>query len=176
MADIEPFNIYTGNTTSAAIDLLTPLLHGVTIYSTVICTNNAGLYTVAHSDGVKVLIDPPFSSQAFLRVSSSNLTHYKSLSGFLPTTDLVFYWGGFQEPSGAPLAYEVRFVEEDGVVSNWTSVGHAHSLTLMDLPLEINVTHTIEVRAVNLAGVASDPLGRNFTIAPSPPEIATSGN
>ena len=88
---------------------------------------------------------------------------------------MTLYWGGFEELSGAPLVYEVRLLEEGSVASNWTNLGHAYSLTLIDLPFEINVTHTVEVRAVNLAGVLSDSLARNFTIVPYPPEIAMSG-
>ena len=137
--------------------------------------NNAGLFTVAHSDGVTVLTEPPLSSDAFLRISTSNLTHYESLSGFLPSSDVTLYWGGFEESSRAPLIYEVRLLEEGGVATNWTNLGHAFSLTLPDLPFEVNVTHAVEVRAVNLAGIPSDPLARNFTVVPSPPEIATSG-
>ena len=155
---------------------MTPLPHGLTVYSTVICINNAGLFAIAYSDGITVLTDPPLTSSAFLRLSTSNLTQFESLSGFLPSSDVTVFWGGFQESSGTPLVYEVRLIEEGGgVATNWTNVGHTYSLTLMDLPFEVNATHTVELRAANLAGVSSNSLARNFTIVPYPPEIATSG-
>ena len=175
MANVEPFNIYPGNATSATIDLLTPLPHGFTVYSTLICVNNAGHFTVACSDGVTVLTNPPLSDGAFLLVSSPNLTQYESRDGFLPSPDISLLWGGFRESSGAPLAYQVRMTTEGGVVGNWTSVGHVYSLTLSDLPLEMNATHVVEVRAVNLAGLPSNPVAGNVTIIDAPPYIAESG-
>ena len=94
----------------------------------------------------------------------------------MPSFDVTLNWGGFLESSGAPLVYEVRLIEEGGgVATNWTNLGHAYSLSLMDLSFEVNATHTVEVRAVNLAGVPSDPLVRNFTIVPYPPQIAATG-
>ena len=127
-----------------------------------------------------MLSDAPLTtSDAFLQISTPNLTQFESRDGFLPSSAVTLSWGGFQESSGAPLVYEVRFVEEGGggggVATNWTSLGHAYSLTLTDLPFEVNSTHTAEVRAVNLAGVPSNPLVKNFTIVPYPPQIETTG-
>lgn len=94
----------------------------------------------------------------------------------MPSSDVTLNWGRFLESSGAPLVYEVRLIEEGGgMATNWTNLGHAYSLSLMDLSFEVNATHTVEVRAVNLAGVPSDPLARNFTIVPYPPQIAATG-
>ena len=127
-----------------------------------------------------MLSDAPLAtSDAFLQISTPNLTQFESRDGFLPSSAVTLSWGGFREPSGAPLVYEVRFTEEggggEGVATNWTSLGHAYSLTLMDLPFEVNSTHTAEVRAVNLAGVPSDPLVKNFTVVPYPPQIEATG-
>ena len=148
------------------------------MYSTIVCINNAGLFSLAHSDGVTVLTDAPLTtSNAFLQISTPNLTQFESLEGFLPSSDVTLSWGGFQESSGAPLVYEVRLVEEGGggVATNWTNLGHVYSLTLTELPFEVNSTYTAEVRAVNLAGVPSEPLARNFTIVPYPPQIEITG-
>ena len=151
------------------------------MYSTVVCVNSAGLFSLAHSDGVTVLSDAPLAtSNAFLQISTPNLTQFESQGGFLPSSAVTLSWGGFRESSGAPLVYEVRFVEEGGgggggVATNWTTLGHAYSLALTDLPFEVNSTHTVEVRAVNLAGVPSDPLVKNFTVVPYPPQIEITG-
>ena len=173
--DIEPFTIFPGSATSATVDLLTPLPHGLTVYSTLICINNAGLHSVAYSDGVTVLTSPPLARDAFFYITSTNLTRHESRGGFLPSSDAMLRWGGFVEPSGAPLAYEVRLTEAGSAAGNWTNVGHTYSLTLSDLSLEVNVTHVAEVRAVNLAGLASDLLMENFTIVASPPQVAAPG-
>lgn len=125
-----------------------------------------------------MLTDAPLTtSNAFLQISTPNLTQFESLEGFLPSSDVTLSWGGFQESSGAPLVYEVRLVEEGGggVATNWTNLGHVYSLTLTELPFEVNSTYTAEVRAVNLAGVPSEPLARNFTIVPYPPQIEITG-
>lgn len=172
--DIEPFNIFPGNATSSTIDLLTPLPNGFTVYSTLICINNAGHHTITYSDGVTILTTPPTSQNAFLFISAPNLTQYDSQAGFIPSSEATFRWGGFEELAGAPLAYEVRL---GGVGNNWTNVGHIYSLTLADLPLEIfNVTHVVEVRAVNLAGLTSDSMEKNFTIVNVPPQVTSPGN
>ena len=171
MANIEPFNVYPGDATMATVDLLTPLPHGFTVYSTLICINNAGHYTVAYSDGVTILTEPPLSNGAFLLVSSPNLTQFESRDGFLPSSEVSLRWGGFREPSGAPLAYQVRITPEGGVVGNWSNVGHVYSLTLADLPLEVNATHLVEVRAVNLAGLPSNSLMENITIVDTLPYV-----
>ena len=147
------------------------------MYSTVVCVSHAGLFSLAHSDGVTVLSDAPFAaSDAFLQISTPNLTQFESQGGFLPSSAVTLSWGGFRESSGAPLVYEVRFVEEGGgVATNWTNLGHTYSLALTDLPFEVNSTHTAEVRAVNLAGVPSDPLVKNVTVVPYPPQIEITG-
>ena len=175
LIDIEPFNIFPGDATSATVDLPTPLSHGFSVFSTVICINNAGRQTVAYSDGVTILTDPPLSRDAFLLISTSNLTQYESRDGFLPSSDVTLIWGGFEEPSGEPLTYEVRLIEAGGAVSNWTNVGHTYSLMFSDLPFETNFSHMVQLRAVNLAGLESDSLTSNFTIVTSSPEVATSG-
>lgn len=174
LEDVEPFNIFPGSATSSAVDLLTPLSHGSTVYSTLICVNNAGRHTVAYSDGITILTTPPTSQNAFLLISAPNFTQYEPQGGFLPSSDVIFHWGGFKELVGAPLAYEVRL---GGVSGNWTNVGHIYSLTLTDLPLDsFNVTYVVEVRAVNLAGLTSDSLEENFTIITVPPLVTSPGN
>ena len=135
-----------------------------------ICISNSGYHIAGYSDGVTVLTDPPLSHNAFLLVSTSSLTQFESRDGFLPSSDVTLYWGGFEESSGAPLAFEVWLLE-GGVAGNWTNVGHIYSLTLADLSLEVNTTHTVELRAINLAGLPSNSLARNFTIVSSPPEF-----
>ena len=144
------------------------LAHGATIYATVVCTNGAGLRTTASSNGVTILTDPPLHANAFGRTSSPVLTEYEPRGGYIPTNDTILMWDGFVEEAGTPLTYEVRVIES-GVPQQWNSVGFAKMLTLSDLQLPENVPHTIEVRAVNLAGLASQPLTMNVTIGSTPP-------
>ena len=72
------------------------------------------------------------------------------------------------ETAGSPLTYEVR-VTESGIPQGWNDVEFAKMLILGGLHLPENVPLTVEVRAVNLAGVASQSLAVNVTMVSTPP-------
>ena len=172
--DIQSFMILPpSNTSASSSDLTNSLTDGQTVFSTVICTNGAGLQTTSHSDGVTILRNPPISigSNVFAFVSSPELTQFESRNGYISSSSLVFTWGGFIQIPPTPLTYEVRLVEE-GVSGNWTDVGCSKSITFSDLQqLSHNVSgHAVQVRAVNPAGLSSEPLIRNFTIVPTHPQ------
>lgn len=150
------------------------MTHGITAYSTVLCTNGAGLQLTAYSDGVTILLDPPSNTSAFAYLSSPTLTKYEVLRlaagdpTYIPSRDLVFRWGGFSDPAGVPLTYEVR-VSNSSATQEWNGLRFTNMLTLSDLSLPEEVLHTIGVRALNLAGVPSASLALDFVIATSPP-------
>lgn len=156
----------SSNSTGTTPDLR--LAHGTTVYTTVVCTNGAGLRTTTSSNGVTILTEPPLHANAFGRTSSPVLTDYEPRGGYVPTNDTILMWDRFIERAGTPLTYEVRVIES-GVPQQWNSVGFAKMLTLSELQLPENVPHTIEVRAVNLAGLASQSLTMNVTIVSTPP-------
>ena len=170
--DLQYYVVTPSNITS--VDLSSTVVHGTTAYSTVLCTNRAGLQLTAYSDGATILLDPPSNTSAFGYLTSPALTKYEvlRLTGsdptYIPSRDLVFRWGGFSDPAGVPLTYEVR-VSNSSVAQEWNDLRFANTLTLSDLLLPENVLHTIEVRAVNLAGVPSMSLAVDFVIATSPP-------
>lgn len=158
--------------TTASSDLSPSLQHGVRVYSTVTCSNRGGLTSTAYSDGVTILYEPPSSDNASLSISSPIFTAYAPLQGYMPSPDTTLRWDGFAESAGTALAYEVRVLEEGPVgLGNWTSVSSAKMLTLRDLDLAENATtHNIEIRAVNLGGVVSDPIRASFAIISTSPE------
>ena len=164
-SDIQSF-VVSSNSSGTTSDL--QLAHGTTIYTTVVCTNGAGLHTTAFSNGVTILTEPPLHANAFGRISSPVLTDYEPRGGYVSTNDTILMWDRFVERAGTPLTYEVR-VTESGIPQQWNSVSFAKMLTLSELQLPENVPHTIEVRAVNLAGLASQPLAMNVTIVSTPP-------
>jgi len=167
LTDVQSYTV-TSSLNGTTSDLSGTLVHGARVYTTVVCTNKAGLYTTAYSDGVTILTDPPLHSSAYGDISSPDLTVYEPLDGYIPSDDLIFTWDGFIETAGSPLTYEVR-VTGSGIPQEWNDVGFAKMLILGGLHLPENVSHTLEVRAVNLAGVASESRTENFTIVSTSP-------
>ncbi len=168
-ANIQGYSITT-NSSGSSDDLISSLIvHGTAVYSTVVCTNRAGLSSASYSNGLTLLLEPPSSFGAFVYISSPNFTKYESQGGYIPTDDLILTWGGFTEAAQAPLLYEVR-VNESGLGGEWNNVGFARMLVLSELELSENTSHSIEVRAVNYAGVSSAPVQRDFVILSSPPQ------
>ena len=152
-------------------DLSSSLSHGTTVYSTVICSNGGELTSSAHTDGVTVVYQAPSSEGAYMSITSPSHIQYPSRHGYLPTAALAVRWDGFAESASTPLEYEVGLLEEGSTSHvNWTNLSTAKMLSLSDLELAENVTHMIRVRAVNLGGVASDPVATNFSISSSPPQ------
>ena len=129
------------------------------------------MYSTAYSDGVTVLTQPPSHSEAFAYISSHLLTAtYAAENGYLPTDDVLFTWGGFEDNSSSPLFYEVRITEAgSGTRGPWNDVRYAQTLSLRVANLTQDVAHTIEVRAVNFALQASQSIAREFTIVTNPP-------
>lgn len=169
LSDIYGYQISTASNGSSPD--LSPVAHGTTLYSSVVCLNGAGMYSSAHSDGVTILTRPPSHAGAFAYVSSSLLSaKYAAAEGYLPTDALVFTWGGFEDNSSTPLSYEVRITEAaSGAPGPWNDVGRAQTLHLSELNLTEGSSHTIEVRAVNSAQQPSQSIAREFTIDTSPP-------
>lgn len=150
-------------------NLTSSLPHGTTLYSTVVCTNGAGLSTWLHSDGLTLLSLPPTSTNVTLLTFGATYTAYDVRRGFVPGNAGVLSWTGFLEPAGTPLQYEVSCDQSGGVSGGWTSVGFATQVTLSRLNLTEGVASLVRVRAVNLAGLASVPVQLLLTMLPNPP-------
>ena len=150
-------------------DLSDSVLHGTTVYSTVVCSNEGALTTSATTDGLTILTQQPHGEEAVVRVASPTFTQYRPQQGYLPTAAITIYWDGFVEPAKTALEYEVRVLEGGVEQTNWTSLSSAKMLTLSELELAENMTHQIQIRASNLADMKSEPINMNFAIVSSPP-------
>lgn len=169
MQQFLPIPILTPQNTTATSDL--SLRHGARVYSTVVCSNKGGLVSTATTDGLTILYEPPNSTDAYVSITSPAYTQFSPQQGYVPTLAATIRWDGFAESAGTPLEYEVRVLE--GVVgqANWTGVSFAKMVSIFDLDLSQNVTsHMIEIRAVNLGGVVSDPIRTSIAIISSAPE------
>ena len=154
--------------TTGGSSLTSSLPHGTTVYSSVVCTNGAGLSTWLHSDGLTLLSLPPTSTNVTLLTLSAAYTAYDVRRGFVPSNGSVLTWTGFVEPAGTPLRYEVSGGGVGGG-GGWMSVGFATQVTLSELNLTEGVASLVQVRAVNLAGLASVPVQVLLTMLPNPP-------
>lgn len=170
MQQFLPIPILTPQDTTATFNL--SLQHGARVYSTMMCSNKGGLISTATTDGLTVLYEPPSNTYALVSITSPVYTQFRPQQGYIPTSAATIRWDGFAESAGTPLEYEVRILE-GGVTgqTNWTSVSAAKMLTLYDLDLTENTTsHIIEIRAVNLGGVVSEPIRTSIAIVSSIPE------
>ncbi len=147
------------------------LEHGNKVYSTVVCSNKGGLTISATTDGLTILNEPPSNENAIAMVTSPTYTTYASREGYVSDDMLTVKWVGFAESAGTGLEYEIRLLEEgeeSGVM--WVSVGSATMLSIDQLQVSENITgHVIEIRAVNLGGVVSEPISLNFSLVSTPP-------
>ena len=83
-SDVQGYSLAL-TTSGQSADLSSLLPHGTMVYSTVVCTNGAGLSTQVTSDGLTILVLPPTSSSITLLTSTSLYTVYDVQQGFLPS-------------------------------------------------------------------------------------------
>jgi hypothetical protein len=175
--DIQGYRTVSGGWLNASRSGLS-LSHGQRVYVQVVCTNGAGLSSLAVSDGVTILIIPPSSAAAALTVSATVPGEYEAEPNVLPQTDtLRLSWSGFVD-GGSLLVYQVK-VTGTGIFSNdseasWTDVGHVKETLIAGLQLQDQASYTAHVRAVSLAGLVSEPVKRTFSIISRRP--ADTGN
>lgn len=159
------------NTTSMTADLSAVLRHGDTAYSTLVCVNKGGLSSSLTSNGVTVLLEAPSSDHAHIFISSPQYSAYAPRQGFVMSPYLTVGWDGFVDPASTPLLYEGRVLENRvSDSSNWTLLSSTKFMIVSDLSLtEYPARHTIQVRAVNMAGDYSAVVQTDFSILSSSP-------
>ena len=145
---------------------LPPVPHGTLVVTTVTCRNGAGLQSTFSSNGVAILQTPPTNQSAYLAVSSPFTTEYGSHDSHVPSTNVTLRWGGFAEPAGNPLHYEVCLGE--GEEESCVMVGDARQL-IVDGVGVASEEEMVSVTAVNLAGLRSIPLRGRVVFQTSPP-------
>ena len=143
--------------------------HGTRLYSTIICSNQAGRSIQAVSDGVVFLESPPTSSAVTVTITSTTPTLYEPRNGYLPSDSLLVSWNGFVDSSSEPLQYEVRLGPSVGPPGMWTKVGGAKQLAISNITDSEGVEHTVEVRAYLMPGLTSNPVVRKFNISTTAP-------
>ena len=98
-SDLKTFSVMV--TYSGYLDVNFTDTENNTIYSTVRCTNNAGLVTYAFSDGIKISQNAPNASNVQMSHVTLSQTEYPPSDGFQGVSDsLRLYWSGFDDPVG----------------------------------------------------------------------------
>ena len=158
-SDLHP---HTPTTNTSSLITLTNITHGTLAITTVTCRNAAGLQSTFSSDGVTILQTPPTNDSAYLAVSSPLLMRYQSHDSHVPSPNLTLLWGGFLEPAGHPLNYEVC------VGGSCVMVGTDRQLVIDGVGVA-SEEEEVSVTAINLAGLRSVPLRGRVTFQTTPP-------
>ena len=164
LSDLHP-HTPTTPTTSSHLTTLTNITHGTLAITTVTCRNAAGLQATFSSDGVTILQTPPTNDSAYLAVSSPLLTVYPSRDSHVASRNVTLHWGGFTEPAGTPLRYEVCLGDSGECVM----VGTDKKLTLDGVGVASFDEEDVSVTAINLAGLRSSPLRGQVVFQTNPP-------
>ena len=175
LADLYPHTSTTGTSSQVT---LSHIPHGTTAITTVTCWNTAGLQLTTSSNGVTVLSTPPINDSAYLIISSPFLSEYQPQNGYLPSPNVTLRWGGFVEPGGSPLAYEVCLGEEEGEEGENTTcveMGIDRALTVDGVGGGGVANYEeegllVSVTAVNLAGLHSGTVRSRVYFLTEPPE------
>ena len=98
--DIRPFTS-TNSLTGDALVLGSTLTDGATIFSTIRCSNEAGLQGTAHSDGVTIVTTAPDVSNATVDIVVQSPSYHEARNAHqADASRLVFRWSGITDPSG----------------------------------------------------------------------------
>lgn len=86
---------------SATVTVDEDIISQKTVYSTVRCHNNAGLFSTATSDGVTISEIPPSSENAVITIIPQSITEYSSGDNYQQDkTSVRMKWSGFVDQFG----------------------------------------------------------------------------
>lgn len=86
---------------SATVTVDEDIISQKTVYSTVRCQNNAGLFSTATSDGVTISEIPPSSENAVITIIPQSITEYSSGDNYQQDkTSVRMKWSGFVDQFG----------------------------------------------------------------------------
>ena len=94
---------------------------------------------------------------------------YKSRDSHVPSNNVTLMWGGFAEPAGHPLIYEVCVGESGEEGESCAIVGSDRQLIVHGVGGASEEEVVVSVTAVNLAGLRSIPLRGRVVFHTTPP-------
>ncbi|KAK3083351.1 hypothetical protein FSP39_020593 [Pinctada imbricata] len=171
--EIQPF--MTISSFSGAVTIGIDQAEGHTIYSTIRCTNKAGLVASNSSDGIKFSHMAPNASQAQITHIPLSTTQYRPLDGFQGVNNTIkLYWSGFTDTLG--ITQHVIYVDLSNVSTHITKGMTFSENQIVKYSLFSNLTlyqgvQAIDLYARNILGIPSDTVSYNFTLLLERPEI-----
>ncbi|CAH1242187.1 Hypp6494 [Branchiostoma lanceolatum] len=172
IADLTEFMTSEEQDRSASLDTFGILRHGQKVYVIVRCHNKAGQSSTASSDGVTVVREPPSSDHASLEILSEPVTHFRPRNHEQYRPDEVeIRWEGFEDDSG--ISHYQYMLEGADMSTYWIDVPWKTQNTakLTSLQLGPGVKYNLSLRAVNFAGLSSQPISKEIYIEESAPSI-----
>ncbi|XP_066263995.1 uncharacterized protein [Branchiostoma lanceolatum] len=153
------------------------LSHGQTVYVTVRCHNNVGLYSTMSSDGVTIVKSPPSTAAAQLSVLTRSETHYPTRGNHQSQTDMLqLSWGGFTDTTGI-AAYQYTLEGPGSDNSTWYSLTpYGDTSTILGLHLQPDASYKVFLRAVNNVQMESASLQADVQIINSSPSVSGESN
>ncbi|KAI0220739.1 hypothetical protein LSAT2_027792 [Lamellibrachia satsuma] len=172
-ADIRPFTT-TSSFSGATVDLGSSLTDGDTLFSTVRCSNGAGLQATASSDGVTILTDAPNISKAILNIVVQSPSYYDSRDNHqADTSRLNFRWDGITDQSGI-ACFQVSVNDSNSrTVVPWRNIPSLDETfaELRGLNLRSYETYRLQLRAISNVGLISDVITSDVTIETDAPIV-----
>ena len=143
--------------------------HGEKICVTVKCFNNRGLFGVAFSHPVYVVLEPPRTSEGYIKTYPKASTHYTPQKSTQAGADSLEY-------SHHNLAIDdmdfTSFYEMSVDGGVWLSMGNlSHILFTPPNSMSNREQHEIAVRAVNGEGSCSNPLFSTIAVDDNVPQL-----
>lgn len=155
------------------------VVHGVTLKPRIICINNVEL--VARETGPHLVPSflPPSSANAHLSVEPYNEISYECFECYGEFNETIqsnrsvvqASWSGFYDAAGI---HHYEYILQEG---NKTIVKHSENIPrstalLTDLDLNDGLIYTLSVEAVNVGGIHSSSVVKDFKVESRAPEVS----
>ncbi|CAG2198380.1 unnamed protein product [Mytilus edulis] len=157
---------------SATVTVDEDIISQKTVYSTVRCHNNAGLFSTATSDGVTISEIPPSSENAVITIIPQSITEYSSGDNYQQDkTSVRMKWSGFVDQFGI-MSFVVQFDGENIHLKNSVlDINKQVSymvMTGLDLPASL---YTGSVAATGSMYIRSNKVYTNITVNTTKPAV-----
>ncbi|XP_061189002.1 uncharacterized protein LOC133197151 [Saccostrea echinata] len=176
--DLKKFTVMT--TYSGYIDVNFTDTENNTIYSSVRCTNHAGLTSYAYSDGIKISQNAPNASNVQITHVALSQTVYPPSDGFQGVSDSVrLFWSGFDDTIGISshrVVLDFANMDED----LYTTVTYPQNQTVQymyvtRLSMKDGI-QKVRVNTKNALGISSENVLYNISLYSSAPDRNSSVN
>ena len=150
---------------------LTKLIQRNIVYTTLTCTNDVGLSTTVHTDGITFSTDNPKIQNASISVLISQETPYPPIGAQMHNEYIALMWEGIQDI--VPIvSHNITITDSEYEQTNSILVGEERYTNLIGLlELRDGANYTISLIAINIFGAKSDVLQTDVSIDLEDPTV-----